>query len=76
MKDDVLEKLENGVWSKFIKEIQKDQKRFQLIKDWDKKELICSQCGTNKSVKYEFGDNAYCNVCMLCKTLEVVNSNK
>ena len=41
-------------------------KTMEIISDWNKKDLICSCCGTNKSVKYIGSDrNIYCNKCIL-----------
>lgn len=37
----------------------------EIISDWNKKDLICSCCGTDKSVKYIRNDgNTYCNKCI------------
>lgn len=35
------------------------------IKNWSSKNLICTKCGTNKSVKYLFENKPYCNRCIM-----------
>ena len=38
----------------------------KLIQDWQGKRLVCSKCGTIRSVKYSDGDGVvYCNACVL-----------
>ena len=52
----------------------------EIISDWNKKDLICSCCGTDKSVKYIGNDgNIYCNKCITkhkMKEIEQLQSEK
>ncbi len=40
-------------------------KNMEYIPEWQKKKLICSNCGTDKSVKYSFNGKNYCNLCII-----------
>lgn len=51
-------------------------KVFEIVPDWENKNLICCKCGETKGVKnkcvLEKGDNVYyCNNCTLNKLYEV-----
>lgn len=37
----------------------------RMVKNWHEKGLICRNCGSDKSVKYEVAGRSYCNACVL-----------
>ena len=50
--------------------MKNEDKIFEIISDWNKKNLKCCKCGETRSVKYknvkESGNNIYyCNSCVL-----------
>ena len=50
--------------------------KFKYIYDWAARDLICFNCGTTKSVKYEFENNYYCNACITFVVNHKLNNKK
>lgn len=42
----------------------------KTIDNWANKKLICSKCGTDKSVKWSNNDNVFCNKCIITDVLK------
>ena len=38
--------------------------RYKLVGNWHQMDRTCSDCGETRSVKYELGGKAYCNLCI------------
>ena len=38
--------------------------KYRLVWNWQTMDRTCSDCGETRSVKYDVGDKAYCNMCI------------
>lgn len=41
------------------------KRRWKFLSGWQQMKLVCSECGSDKSVKYEHEGKHFCNLCIL-----------
>ena len=46
-------------------DVRSERETFHLVHDWHKQNRTCCVCGGKRSVKYDFNDRHYCNLCIL-----------